>query len=159
MRGVFHGFSQETSVCSDSSDAARSSVSHHGVVHVMAGLFTLFLALRILEIGDVSPPLISSFADDLICLPLILGMILLLHRKGLKRGASYTLPKFHGLVSLILFAVFFEAVLPLWKSNATADPWDLLMYFLGYVFFELWMNKPSINSRSCFVKNLPDYSG
>ncbi len=109
----------------------------------MALILALFLVIRILEVSRLLPPMAASYADDLLCLPLVLGLILWAHRKLLDRGSAYTLPRFHGLLTLFLFASYFEALLPHLNSSAIADPWDLLMYGLGYLVFEMVMNKPS----------------
>jgi len=109
----------------------------------MGLILALFLIVRILEVSGQLPLLASSYADDLLCLPLVLGLVLWAHRRLLGRGSAYTLPRSHGLLTLLLFACYFEALLPRWKSSAIADPWDLLMYALGYLVFEMVMNKTS----------------
>ena len=45
-------------------------------------------------------------------------------------------------MTLALFSIYFEGLLPRWSSSAKADPWDLLMYLAGYLVFEALMNKP-----------------
>ncbi len=113
----------------------------------MGLILALFIFLRILDVSRQLPPLASSYADDLLCLPLVLGLVLWAHRRLLGRGSAYILPRAHGLLTLLLFACYFEVLLPRWKSSAIADPWDLLMYALGYLVFEMVMNTPSGDVR------------
>ena len=107
----------------------------------MAIILAMFLVIRVLEFTNLLHPLAASYADDLICLPLVLGTVLWAHRLLLGRGSAYFLPRTHGLFTFLIFAIYFEAVLPLWQSKAVADPWDVLMYLLGYLIFEIWIQR------------------
>jgi len=118
-----------------------------------------FILIRLLEMTGHLPGLGASFADDLICLPLVLGTLLLLHRRWGRRGPQFTLPHSHGIMGLVLFSIYFEGILPHWKSTAVADPWDLLMYFAGYLIFEILINRPAGNSAGAAVKTLSDNAG
>lgn len=128
----------------DSGIGRRSS--YHSPVHVMALILLLFLVVRFIESAGHLPPLAASFADDLLCLPLVLGGVLWCHRQLSTRGPRYTMPRSHGLMTLALFSIYFEGLLPQWSSSATKDPWDLLMYLAGYLVFENLMNKPAIQT-------------
>lgn len=108
----------------------------------MKAILTAFFLVRILETTGHLPPLAASYADDLLCLPLVLGAILWCHRRLGNSMAGGTLPHSHGLLTLALFAIYFEGLLPRLKTTAVADPWDLLMYLAGYLFFEAVINKP-----------------
>jgi hypothetical protein len=113
----------------------------------MAFLLVLFLCVRIAEATGHLPVLAASYADDLLCLPLVLGIVLGAHRRLCGRGPQYILPRFHGLLTLVLFAIYFEGLLPRWTSAAVGDPWDLLMYLSGYLLFETLMNRPKASSH------------
>ncbi len=106
-------------------------------------ILLLFLVVRFIESTGQLLPLAANFADDLLCLPLVLGGVLWCHRQFSSRGPQYTMPRSHGLITLALFSIYFEGLLPHWSSSATADPWDLLMYLAGYLVFETLMNKPA----------------
>ncbi len=108
----------------------------------MGFILAIILVIRIVEATDHLPRLAASFADDLLCLPLVLGLVLEAHRRLVGQGSQYTLPRVHGLLVLLLFSIYFEVLLPSWKAAAVGDPWDILMYFTGYLFFEVFMNRP-----------------
>jgi len=113
----------------------------------MVVVLAFFLLVRAGELTGRLPAIASSFADDLLCLPLVLGAALLGHRRILKQGPGFTLPRSHGFMTLTLFAVYFEGMLPHWTERSVADPWDLLMYLIGYLVFEMMMNRPQKNIR------------
>ncbi len=113
----------------------------------MVLILALFLVVRSFEAAGHLSPLAASFADDLLCLPLVLGAVLFFHRRIAKQGEHYILPLHHGLLTLALFSIFFEGILPNWNSAAVADPWDLLMYLVGYLVFEAIMNQPAGKTR------------
>lgn len=115
----------------------------HRSFHVMLYIFAFFLLVRVLEFAGQLPPLAASFADDLLCLPLVLGVVLWCHRRIVKQGGQYTLPGSHGVMALVLFAVYFEGVLPVWSSSVVRDPLDVLMYLAGYLVFEIMLNRPA----------------
>jgi len=149
-KGHCHGFNKEETDPVHNLTGGRSCGSDHCLVHVMPVLLALFLLVRLLEFAGHLPLLAASYADDLLCLPLILGGVLWCHRKWGKQSWEFTLPPGHGLMTLVFFAIYFEGILPLWKASAVADPWDLLMYLSGYLIFELLMNKPGREfTQSC----------
>ncbi len=110
----------------------------------MVLILILFVVVRVLDAGGRLGPMAASYADDLICLPMVLGLVLWAHRRLLGKGAGYVLPRRHGLLTLLFFAVYFEGFLPHWSGAAVADFWDLLMYGVGLVVFEMLMNKSSV---------------
>lgn len=115
----------------------------------MIVVLALFLLVRAGEITGHLPVLASSYADDFLCIPLILGAILWVQRRVFKQGPSFVLPPFHGLITLAFFAIYFEGILPHWTGAAVSDLWDLLMYLIGYFVFEKWLNKPSKKVKNC----------
>lgn len=108
----------------------------------MSFVLILFVGLQIVEASGRAPVWVTSFAGDLLCLPLVLGLVLWAHRRLAGRGPAYTLPHWHGWLTLALFAVYFEGLLPHLKSGVVGDPVDVLMYLLGYLIFEGLMNHP-----------------
>ncbi len=122
----------------------------------MIFFLTLFIAMRVFESSGQLPPLISSYGDDLICLPLILSAVVWVHRR---REKNFTLPRVQGVMVLLFFSLYFEGILPLFSKRAVADPWDLLMYFAGWVTFEWLINESRAQSDFFLlpvVEQLPD---
>lgn len=103
----------------------------------------LALAERLGEAGGLAPRWASSHLDDLVCMPLVLGLILAVHRAA-GRSGSWRLPFRHGLVVTGIFAVVFEVLLPHWQANATADPVDIAAYGLGLLVFHHLVNRPTL---------------
>ncbi len=84
---------------------------------------------------------VRSYLDDVLCLPVVLAAVLAtlrLHR----RRPGLTLPLSVGLVALAGYALWFEGVLPLLDSRATADVRDVPAYGAGLVLFMVWINRP-----------------
>jgi hypothetical protein len=100
----------------------------------------LFCSNKILEMNGFFIPFIHAYMDDLICLPVILNITLFLFRKFIYRDDQYCFPLFFILSALLMFSLAFEALLPLSSAAYTADPWDILAYSLGGIFFHFWFN-------------------
>lgn len=137
-----NGHSEEKTLGFDNHSGGRCRRADHRPFHVMLYLLIIFFTVRSAELAGKLPQIAASFADDLLCLPLVLGGVLWCHRRWAEHGAAYTLPRSHGLLTLVFFGIYFEAILPHWKITAVSDPIDLVMYLAGYLFFEFIMNKP-----------------
>lgn len=110
-----------------------------GPPRVLAGLVLLWVLCHALS--GAEQVWLTSYLDDVLCLPLILGLILMAHR--LRRGdGRLVLPRSHGLAALVVVAVWFEGVMPRVHPRYTADSWDLAAYALGLVLFQLAVNRP-----------------
>lgn len=74
--------------------------------------------------------------NDFLCIPIVLTLTLCMLRY-LKQ--DYNIQLSIGLVfgEAIFYSIFFELVLPFVSLKYTADPIDILMYFLGACFY--WM--------------------
>jgi len=130
-------------------------------VHVMARpLYKLAFAARLiwlslmlaylgLQLGrhmDTVHGAIDWYLADVICLPLVLGSVLMAHRL-VGQPATWILPRWHGAFAATTFAIYFEFLLPQWKTTVVADPRDAAAYFLGWALFELLINRPHKKSR------------
>ena len=105
-------------------------------------LVVSFVMIRLAEAQGIAPSLVRSFGDDLLCLPLVLSVVLTVHRLTV-RSRRFTLPGFHGLLTVALFGILFEGILPLLGAGAVADPLDVLMYLAGFLVFQLGLNQPT----------------
>lgn len=99
-----------------------------------------FFLIRLGERWGSAPGWVRSYGDDLLCLPLILSLVLTVHRLT-GRSVTGGLPVSHGLLGLGVVAVFFEVILPARGTAAVGDPWDVLMYLAGFLVFQLVLNR------------------
>ena len=96
--------------------------------------FTAYWVNRCLEARDLSPSVLRSYLNDLICIPFWIPIILWISRRlrlrqhdGPPQGSEVVIP-------MLIWAVVFELVLPAtrgWSHLAHADPYDVLCYALG----------------------------
>ena len=105
-------------------------------------LILLFVMIRLAEARGSAPGWVSSYGDDLLCLPLVLSVVLTAQRLSLRSG-RFTLPGSHGLLAVVLFGVLFEGILPVTGARAVADPLDILMYLAGFLVFQAGLNQPT----------------
>jgi len=89
---------------------------------------------------------VGSYLDDLLCLPVVLGVVLASLR-WFRHRPDLTLPVQLGLVTLVLYAGWFELVLPRVNSRATADPLDAVAYAVGLALFMVFINRPVFAGR------------
>ncbi|MCK9995652.1 MAG: hypothetical protein KAH56_05140 [Candidatus Krumholzibacteria bacterium] len=108
----------------------------------MPVLVVLFVMIRLAEAQGCAPGWVRGYGNDLLCLPLVLSVVLTVHRLALGSG-RFTLPGFHGLLAVALFGILFEGILPLVGVHAVADPLDILMYLAGFLVFQTGLNHPT----------------
>ncbi len=93
---------------------------------------------QILEKGfGIFIPLIHSYLDDLLCLPIVLTLGLAAYRFF---WPNYRLTTWHMLPVLLVYSVYFEIYLPSVTANATADIVDVVMYTIGLTVFGYFIN-------------------
>ncbi len=105
-------------------------------------LVVLFAMIRLAEAQGSAPGWVRSYGDDLLCLPLVLSVVLTVHRLSLGSG-RFTLPGFHGVLAVVLFGILFEGILLLVGARAVADPLNILMYLAGFLVFQTGLNQPT----------------
>ena len=89
------------------------------------------------------PDVVRFHLADLLALPLELTLMLYLMRRWYFRRPSFVLPTGWIVSTWLVFAVWFEGILPLFDNRATADPLDVLAYAVGGFIFLRWMNQPA----------------
>lgn len=99
----------------------------------------LYAGVRILRLMHIIIPWINSYLNDILCLPIILSLVLFIIRKWIIRNTRYYLSIYHILFTAAYFSWVFEWYLPHHNSNFTADPYDILSYFLGGMIFYGYM--------------------
>src|SRR5690606_17399771 len=91
----------------------------------------LFLLHQYIQkITTVSFPLIHSYLDPLLFMPILLTLITW-ERRLIYKNRSYTLPLTHIFGYFLLVSILCEVVFPMWTEGMTADVWDVLCYALG----------------------------
>lgn len=104
-------------------------------------LMLVYISLQVgRQLGTVHGA-IDGYLADVICLPLVLGVVLMAHRL-IGQPMTWILPRWHGAFAAASFAIYFEFILPHWKTTVVADPSDAAAYFLGWALFELLINRP-----------------
>lgn len=108
--------------------------------------FSLFLLNLLLLQYFQLPQFFSSYLNDLLCLPVVLGFCLFLIRKFSKKN-RLKISLFSCLSLAALYSVYFEIYLPQVTERYTADPVDALLYFIGAFVFYLLQEKTIQNSK------------
>jgi hypothetical protein len=101
----------------------------------------LFLINQGLELSSVFIPLLFSYLDDLLAMPIVLTIILAAERIYF-RNNNFVLPLGWVVGAVVAFSVFFELMLPPFSQKHTADWLDAVAYSVGAVLFHLIINKP-----------------
>ncbi|TYR37502.1 hypothetical protein FXV77_05720 [Sphingobacterium phlebotomi] len=86
---------------------------------ICAFLFILHQYLQ--KIAGISLPLVDSYLDPLLCMPILLHLIVW-ERKLFHRRTEYTLSLSHIVGYILLVSILCEIVFPLWNEKMTADP-------------------------------------
>lgn len=87
------------------------------------------------QIGVEFPVFIRFYFMDLLCMPVICGIILFLLRFFRK---DFYLTKSHLVSLTMMYAIYFEIIMPPISERYTADIWDVVMYALGsFLFYQV----------------------
>lgn len=89
--------------------------------------------------GIYIPEIINNYANDFLCLPLVLGAILYIIRQ-LKKDCDFQLSIFFVFLMALYYSVYFEYYLPLSNPRYTSDWIDVLLYFSGAFSFYCYEN-------------------
>jgi hypothetical protein len=101
----------------------------------------LFSINQLLEQAHVFIPLLFSYLDDLLAMPIVLTLILAAERAYFGDN-SFVLPWAWVVIAVLAFSVFFELVLPPFFPKHTADWLDVVAYTFGALLFHVTINKP-----------------
>ena len=106
---------------------------------------------QLLEKGfGVFLPVVHSYLDDLLCFPIVLTLGLAMYRLF---KPSYELSVWHIWPTVIIYSVYFEWYLPQTSTVYTADVMDLLMYVLGAMIFQRFINRSSTDLSFAGLQN------
>ncbi len=117
----------------------------HPLFLVGAGLYLLSAAHKrnIVEPWPFWPHFLTSYLADFLALPLELTLALWLLRRFYFRNPTFVLPTSWIIGTWVVFAVWFEGILPHFSTAATADWLDVLAYGVGGLVFWHWLNRPA----------------
>lgn len=77
----------------------------------------------------------DNYLDNLLCMPIFLGMILWERRFIFTKNKTYKFTLFEIIIITTLLSVLFEEGFPRWSSDFTKDPVDYVFYFVGALLF------------------------
>lgn len=92
------------------------------------------------------PVWVNNYLNDLLCMPIVLKISQTAVRY-IKSDRKLKIPLRISLTLTLFYAVYFEFVLPQFQSRYTADPIDVVLYFLGLLFF-VWIEGKEIDRRT-----------
>ncbi|MGY6558961.1 MAG: magnesium citrate secondary transporter [Nitritalea sp.] len=107
----------------------------------------LFWINQYLERGlEIHLPYVHAYGDDLLAMPVVFGLTLQVYRWFHPLREAFIFTPIQLLVGLLYFSLLFEVLLPRYSSTYTADPWDVLCYTLGTLYFYYLLNRPACSS-------------
>ena len=106
---------------------------------------------QVLEKGfGVFIPIVHSYLDDLLCFPIVLTLGLAAYRTV---WTSYKLTAWHVWPVVLIYSIYFEWYLPQKSTAYTADAVDVVMYVLGALLFQRFINGSSTNLQTTSLQN------
>lgn len=103
---------------------------------------TLFWINQAIErLFEIYIPFIHAYLDDLLAMPVVLGLTLQVFRWIHPLKNRFYFSKIQLLVGWIYFSLLFEVLLPRWSDIYTADLWDVVCYGIGTVIFDRLINR------------------
>ncbi len=94
------------------------------------------------RIWKIHIPWVHAYFDDLLAMPVVLGISLQVFRWIHPLHHQFIFTKTQVTVGVVYFSLVFEIFLPLWSDTYTSDPYDVLCYGLGSILFYKLINKP-----------------
>jgi hypothetical protein len=91
------------------------------------------------KIFSIKMPFFDAYLDDFLAMPFIFSLFLIEQYFWKRRTTKLTL--FEITTFTIIFAIFFELILPNFNTNYTKDYWDFLAYGFGSLVFYLFNRK------------------
>lgn len=85
-------------------------------------------------------PWADSYLDDLLCMPILLGLALA-ERRFFLGQAKFTFPLFDTAIMVIALSLLFEEVYPRMWNDFVRDDWDYAYYLLGGGIFYFFLQK------------------
>lgn len=115
----------------------------HPLFIVLALIYAVYYGLKQTDL--VFPVLISNYLADLLSIFLVNTFALWAIRK-IKKSPQLELPVSLVLLSVVMFTLFFEFILPQQSPIYVYDPWDVLCYAISGAAYIVW-RKTGANSK------------
>lgn len=87
------------------------------------------------KVRGIFLPFVHAYLDDLLAMPVILGITLQVYRWIHPQRNHFRFTKVQIIVGFAYISILFELLLPIWSSRYVADPVDVLCYALGSIYF------------------------
>ena len=107
----------------------------HPLFIVLASVYVVYYGLKQTDV--VFPVLVSNYLADLLSIFLVNTFALAVIRK-IKRAPLLELPVAMVILSVVMFSVFFEFILPQQNPIYVYDPWDIFCYAISGEGYVLW---------------------
>lgn len=105
-------------------------------------LVLIFVVNQVLErYFKLFIPFAHSYLDDLLAIPVILGITLQIYRKIHPRKETFSFTKTQILVAVIYVSVVFELILRKFSNTYTSDIYDVACYTFGAIYFYFLINQ------------------
>jgi hypothetical protein len=102
----------------------------------------LFSFNQVLEkVMGIFIPWVHAYLDDLMAIPVILGITLQMYRWIHPLRDMFRFKKEHIIVAFLYVSVVFEGFLPWYSAQYVRDIWDIFCYALGTFVFYFKINK------------------
>ncbi|MCB0276975.1 MAG: hypothetical protein KDI06_19310 [Calditrichaeota bacterium] len=98
-------------------------------------LVGIFIGNQIVEEMGIYCDFINSYLDDFLAFPIILWLGQYINRTFF--GLDFVLSVTAVFIVTNIFGLLFEFLYPLLSENFARDPWDLVVYNLGALFYVL----------------------
>lgn len=85
------------------------------------------------------PKFVNNYVNDLLCMPLVLGLLTFLIRY-FKKDKYFSFPLAFVLLLATYYSIYFEYYLPKINPRYTADWIDVLLYFFSSIAFFFFQN-------------------
>jgi hypothetical protein len=115
----------------------RKFIRSYYLVYIAA-----WLMIHICTWLHVCPIWLSNYADDVLFIPVIMGLALALQRRFLVHNVFFCFKWYYGLIVVMYAFIVFELIFPQINPHFTRDVWDGAAYFSGYLLFQFTLNKP-----------------
>lgn len=116
-------------------------------IYIFSLICFAFFLLNLMLLRYLSlPDFFSSYFNDLLCLPVVLGVCHYLIR-SFSTNEQLRISLFSALSLAALYSVYFEVYLPDVTERYTADIFDALLYFTGSFIFYLFQEKTIQDSK------------
>ena len=114
---------------------------------ILVFIFLILIATlnQVFQIIGTKITFLYSYLDDLLFFPLMLTLILLIKQNF---NSKYIMSKKLLFSFFVFFSTLTEFIYPNIFSRCTYDPFDILCYAIGSIWFYLYFNK------KCLIQNL-----